>query len=230
MLAVEHLSVDFKTFALAAISFTVPDNKTVVVLGKSGAGKTLLLETIAGKYRHTGRILLNKEALHEKPPEKRNISLVYQNFGLFPFLTVFENIVLGEKLRGVPKNQYTAQAEALLKRLDLIRIRHTKAGNLSGGEKQRTALARALIRKPLLLLLDEPFSALDYLNKAASKTVLKEILAEQQIPAIMVTHDLAEAAFFADYTAFMKQGRIDTVMPGNEYRSLNAEDILHEYV
>lgn len=230
MLSLEHLAVDFKTFALEDISFTVPADKTMVVLGKSGAGKTLLLETIAGKYRHTGCILINGIALHEKPPEKRNISLVYQNFGLFPFLSVFENITLGEKLRGMPKKQYTERAEILLKRLDLMQIRHTKAYHLSGGEKQRTALARALIRKPLLLLLDEPFSALDYLNKAASKTLLKELLKEQQIPAIMVTHDLVEAAFFADYTAFMQHGRITTVIHGDHYRSLNEEDILHEYI
>lgn len=230
MLSVEQLSLDFKTFALDDIGFELPDRSTLVILGRSGAGKTLLLETIAGKYRHTGRIVMNGIALHETPPEKRNISLVYQNFGLFPFLTVFENIVLGEKLRGVPKHRYTVQAEMLLGRLNLLPLRHTKAHHLSGGEKQRTALARALIRKPMLLLLDEPFSALDYLNKAASKTLLKELLLEQHIPAIMVTHDLAEAAFFADHIAFMKQGRITAVIDGNRYRSLKEEEIIHEYL
>lgn len=230
MLSVEQLSLDFKTFALDNIGFELPDRSTLVILGRSGAGKTLLLETIAGKYRHTGSISMNGIALHTMLPEKRNISLVYQNFGLFPFLTVFENTVLGEKLRGTPKQQYTAQAEALLDRLNLLPIQHTKAHHLSGGEKQRTALARAFIRKPQLLLLDEPFSALDYLNKADSKTLLKELLLEQHIPTIMVTHDLAEAAFFADYIAFMKRGRITTVIDGERYRSLKEEEIIHEYL
>ena len=114
MLSVEQLSLDFKTFALNNIGFELPDRSTLVILGRSGAGKTLLLETIAGKYRHTGSISMNGIALHTMPPEKRNISLVYQNFGLFPFLTVFENTVFGEKLRGIPKQQYTAQSERLL--------------------------------------------------------------------------------------------------------------------
>ena len=114
MLSVEQLSLDFKTFALNDIGFELPDRSTLVILGRSGAGKTLLLETIAGKYRHTGSISMNGIALHTMPPEKRNISLVYQNFGLFPFLTVFENTVFGEKLRGIPKQQYTAQSERLL--------------------------------------------------------------------------------------------------------------------
>ena len=96
MLSMEQLSLDFKTFALDNIGFELPDRSTLVILGRSGAGKTLLLETIAGKYRHTGSISMNGIALHTMPPEKRNISLVYQNFGLFPFLTVFENTVLGE--------------------------------------------------------------------------------------------------------------------------------------
>ena len=119
MLSVEQLSLDFKTFALDNIGFELPDRSTLVILGRRGAGKTLLLETIAGKYRHTGSISMNGIALHTMPPEKRNISLVYQNFGLFPFLTVFENTVLGEKLRGTPKQQYTAQAEALLDRFNI---------------------------------------------------------------------------------------------------------------
>ena len=230
MLSIEQLSLDFKTFALDNIGFELPDRSTLVILGRSGAGKTLLLETIAVKYRHTGSINMNGIALHTMPPEKRNISLVYQNFGLFPFLTVFENTVFGEKLRGIPKQQYTAQAEALLDRLNLLPIQHTKARHLSGGEKKRTALSRAFIRKPQLLLLDEPFSALDYLNKADSKALLKELLLEQHIPTIMVTHDLAEAAFFADYIAFMKQGRITTVIDGEYYRSLKEEEIIHEYL
>lgn len=208
MLEIKKLHVDFGTFALKDISFTLPNDSTLVILGRSGSGKTLLLETIAGRYRGTGSIVLNGIHLETKPAELRNIALVYQNFGLFPFLNVFDNIVFPLKMKGESKREYTSKAKDLLLRLGIEHLEKFGIKNLSGGEKQRVSLARALIMNPDMLMLDEPLSALDADNKAAAASLISELVENQGIPMIYVTHDMEEARYFADYIAYMDDGEI----------------------
>lgn len=208
MLEINNLSVDFTTFELNDISFTLPDESTLVILGRSGSGKTLLLETIAGRYQANGSIVLNGNHLEKRPAENRNIALVYQNFGLFPFLNVYDNIVFPLKMRDESKSEYDVKAKDLMKRLSIEHIEKFGIKNLSGGEKQRVSLARALIMNPDLLMLDEPLSALDADNKTAAAKLINELVKNLGIPMIYVTHDMDEALYFADYIAYMDEGEI----------------------
>lgn len=220
MLEIKNLCVDFGTFALKNISFELPKDATLVILGRSGCGKTLLLETIAGRYHSTGSILLNGINLNQLPAENRNIALVYQNFGLFPFLNVYDNIVFPLKMKGESKSDYDLKARDLIKRLSIEHIEKFGIKNLSGGEKQRVALARALIMNPDLLMLDEPLSALDADNKAAAAKLIEELAENQGIPMIYVTHDMEEALYFADYIAYMNDGEIVKIEENNLKRDV----------
>lgn len=208
MLEIKNLNLDLGTFALKDISFSLPTGQNMVLLGRSGSGKTLLLETIAGRYKSSGSIVLNDRNIVALPAEERNIALVYQHFGLFPFLNVYDNIVFPLKMRGEKKDEYNNNAMDLISKLGIEHLIKSGIRNLSGGEKQRVALARALIMKPDLLMLDEPLSALDADNKSAAAELIDELLKTRNIPMIYVTHDMNEAYYFADHIAHIDNGQI----------------------
>ncbi|EJP26283.1 ABC transporter, ATP-binding protein [Peptostreptococcaceae bacterium AS15] len=230
MLKIDNVNLSFKNFSLKNISISLDDNDTLVILGKSGSGKTLLLETIAGKYEHAGSIILNDKALHKVKACERKVSLVYQNFALFPFLNVFENIIFASKIKKIDKNIYTKKAEYLLERLGITHLKQSPIHKLSGGEKQRISLARALMRKSDILLLDEPLSALDYISKDSAKKLIKDLILEYKIMTILVTHDLEECEYFADKVAFMKNGSISRIIDINSYKKMKREEVLNEYI
>ncbi|ACX51789.1 ABC transporter related protein [Ammonifex degensii KC4] len=217
MLEVSNLEVRLSSFTLREISFTVGKGEFFLILGPSGAGKTVLLETLAGiYYPRQGKILLEEKDITFVPPEKRPISIVYQDYALFPHLTVEENIRYALHFR---------QQKAGLswrKLVDFLGIGHLLPrypDTLSGGEKQRVALARALAASPRLLLLDEPLSALDPSLRGEVGRELKRLNRELGLTVIMVTHDFSEVFSYGERVAVLFGGRLAQLgTPGEVFR------------
>ncbi|HSN20137.1 MAG TPA: ABC transporter ATP-binding protein [Usitatibacter sp.] len=202
---VENLSLRAGAFALRDIAFTVAADEVLVILGPSGAGKTLLLETIAGFNRSDrGRILIDDEDVTAAPPEARRIGFMFQDYALFPHLTVAQNVAFGRRFAA--RGTDAEPLESLLERLGVRHLADRKPRRLSGGEKQRVALARALAASSRLFLFDEPLAALDARSREQLRRELKEFLRRASVPAIYVTHDQAEALALADTIAVMRQG------------------------
>jgi len=199
---------DSKTVA-DHISLTVSAGETLAVLGRSGCGKSTLLKIIAGIVKlDSGEVWLDGQNITAVPPEKRNGSLMFQDYALFPHLTAQENVGFGLKMRRLPKAEIEAQTMQALRDIGLENEARRKPGSLSGGEQQRLALARALIIKPSLLLLDEAFSSLDTHLRHNLYRLTDESIRRQNIPAVLVTHSPEEAAALADHIALMHEGRI----------------------
>jgi ABC-type sugar transport system ATPase subunit len=209
MLRLRDVSVSLGDFRLKEISMHVKDGEYMVLLGPTGTGKTVLLETIAGMHRiKSGSIFIHGRDATRLPPEKRNLGVVYQDYALFPHLTVRRNITFGLQLRGEPRSKISRVVEEMGDFLDIGTILDRRPGNLSGGERQRVALARALVLKPYVLLLDEPLSALDRSTRDRLRRELKRIHREIGVTILHITHDLTEAFFLADHLAVMKDGSI----------------------
>lgn len=198
-------------FRLGPIDLVVPPDRVLVVLGTSGAGKTLLLDTIAGfRAPAAGRVHLAGADLTGLPPEQRRIGLVFQHAALFPHLTVRDNVRFGLRARG---DRDLVQVDDLLDRFALGHLAHRRPTSLSGGERQRVALTRALVTRPALLLLDEPLSALDQPTREELGAVLHDALRTLGIPAVHVTHDRDEALRLADDLAILAAGTLRQTGP-----------------
>jgi len=209
MLRVEGVSKTWDAFSLKDINLNVKDGEYFVILGPTGAGKTLLLETIAGlHYPDTGDVWLNDNKITSLPPEKRGIGFVFQDYALFPHMTVWENVSFGLEARGVPLADRIPRIDRILELTGLEMLSRRYPETLSGGEQQRTALARALVTEPSLFLLDEPLSALDVNTQEALRQELKRIREELGITTIHVTHDHTEAMILADRIGVMSDGKI----------------------
>ncbi len=210
MLRITELCKSFSGKTVADnISFQLESGRILAVLGQSGCGKSTLLKMIAGlETPDSGSITLNGLDITHTPPEKRNISLMFQDYALFPHLTAAENVAFGLKLRGIPRAEAMQRAEQALAEVGLQNESHRRPEKLSGGEQQRTALARALITNPNLLLLDEAFSGLDMHLRHLLRNQTITRIRKLNIPALMVTHDAEEALSAADSIALMHEGRI----------------------
>jgi ABC-type Fe3+/spermidine/putrescine transport system ATPase subunit len=205
-LAIRELTARAGSFTLGPVSIHVPAGRVLVVLGPSGSGKTTLLTVIAGlRPSVAGRVHLAGHDVTAWPPERRRIGMVFQDGALFPHLTVRENIRFGPRAARLPT---TGAADDLLARLGITHLADRAPRTLSGGERQRVALARALAIQPRLLLLDEPLSALDQPTREEMRGQLRQLLAQQAIPAIHVTHDRDEALTLADDLAIIADGTI----------------------
>lgn len=213
-----------KTFGTATVldgvDLSMSRGEFVSLLGPSGCGKTTLLRIVAGLMRpDQGKVALDGEDITRRPPHKRDVSVVFQSYALFPHLSVAENVAFGLKARGAPSAEI---APAVARFLDLVHMgayadRSIKA--LSGGQQQRVAVARALVVGPKLLLLDEPFSALDRKLRETMQIDLKRLLREVGTTAIFVTHDQDEALTMSDRIAVMYRGRIEQLdVPAEIYR------------
>nr|MDO8043483.1 tungstate ABC transporter ATP-binding protein WtpC [Candidatus Baldrarchaeota archaeon] len=209
MLEVIDLWKRWKEFELQGISFEVESGEYFVLLGPSGAGKTLLLECIAGLHvLDKGEIIIDGKDVTFFPPEERSVGMVFQEYALFPHMTVWENVEFGLEVRKVPLNERRKRVKELLELLKVEQLAHRYPSTLSGGEKQRVALARALAVNPKVLLLDEPLSALDAPLRRKLRDELKRLHKVLRIPFVHVTHDQMEAYSLADKIAVINKGVI----------------------
>lgn len=216
-LSLQALTCHVGAFHLDDISFDVGEGEYFVILGHSGAGKTVILESIAGLHNVGGKILYNNEDITHTVPEKRSVGFVYQEFALFPNLTVRENI------RFAGRYKHIEDAESLFTDLvdflELEKLLDRRIDNLSGGEKQRIAIARAIYARPKILLLDEPLSAIDPTFRNAIMKFLKDIHRRYGLTTLHVTHNFREASYLADRIAIVMDGKIQQVGSANEVLS-----------
>ncbi|MBI2720063.1 MAG: ABC transporter ATP-binding protein [Rhizobiales bacterium] len=195
--------------ALDNVSVTIRENEFFTLLGPSGCGKTTLLRLIAGfDFPTEGEILLYGRDIAPLPPFKRPVNTVFQNYALFPHMTVGQNIGFGLEMLGKPRPAIEARVAEMLRLVRMEELRNRKTSQISGGQQQRVALARALAPQPKVLLLDEPLSALDYKLRKDMQIELKRLQHETGITFIFVTHDQEEALTMSDRIAVMSKGKI----------------------
>lgn len=209
MLRLEDISLRLGDFRLREISLHVKPGTYLALLGPTGTGKTVLLETIAGIHKPgSGHIYIKDQDITSLAPEKRHLGIVYQDYALFPHLTVFRNIAFGLRLKGTPGREIRQAVEKMASFLEIGHLLKRLPTRLSGGERQRVALARALVIEPYVLLLDEPLSALDHGTRSRIQNELKRVHVELGVTIIHITHDLTEAFFLADKLAVIENGRL----------------------
>jgi molybdate/tungstate transport system ATP-binding protein len=210
MITIRGLNIDLRDFHLRDVNLDVAQNEFFILMGPTGAGKTVLLEAIAGLVPVTrGKIYIGGKDITGLPPDKRGISIVYQDYALFPHLTVMGNITYGLHFHKIDKREAREKLSELIEVLNLSHLQHRLPANLSGGEKQRVSVARALMVNPRVLLLDEPLSALDPGFREEVRGALKRLHRTSIITFVMVTHDFAEALSLAGRAAVMNDGRIE---------------------
>jgi putative spermidine/putrescine transport system ATP-binding protein/spermidine/putrescine transport system ATP-binding protein len=195
--------------AVDDLSLDIEEGEFITLLGPSGCGKTTTLRLIAGFETPThGRVSLAGQDVTDLPPYQRQVNTVFQDFALFPHMTVSQNVGYGLRVTGVPKEEIGQQVAQSLGMVDLLEKSGVRPGQLSGGQKQRVALARALIRHPKVLLLDEPLSSLDAKLRGAMQIELKHLHEKLGLTFILVTHDQTEAMVMSDRIVVMEEGRI----------------------
>ncbi len=203
--------------ALDGVTLSIRDNEFFTLLGPSGCGKTTLLRLIAGfETLDAGTIMLHGTDIAGREPNRRAVNTVFQNYALFPHMTVAENVAFGLRMKGVPEARRRARAARMLEMVHLADLADRMPAQLSGGQQQRVALARALAPEPEVLLLDEPLSALDLKLRQAMRIELKQLQEETGITFVFVTHDQEEALTMSDRIAVMSQGRLQQVGTARE--------------
>jgi putative spermidine/putrescine transport system ATP-binding protein len=203
--------------AVAGVDLEIERGEFFSLLGPSGSGKTTLLRVIAGFERpDAGRVFLRGRDVTNRPPYDRDVNTVFQDYALFPHMTVLENVAYGLRVKGVPKSERRARAEEALELVRLPGYGERKPAQLSGGQRQRVALARAIVNRPQVLLLDEPLGALDLKLREEMQVELKRIQGEVGITFVYVTHDQDEALTMSDRLAVMNHGLIEQVGPPAE--------------
>jgi putative spermidine/putrescine transport system ATP-binding protein len=212
--------------AVDSVDLEIARGEFFTMLGPSGSGKTTTLRIIAGFERpDSGRVLLRGEDVTTRPPYARDVNTVFQDYALFPHMTVFENVEYGPKDKGIRRQERTRRADEALALVRLEGFGGRKPVQLSGGQRQRIALARAIVNRPQVLLLDEPLGALDLKLRQEMQTELKRIQQEVGITFVYVTHDQEEALTMSDRIAVFNHGRIEQIggpadvyeRPANEF-------------
>jgi ABC-type Fe3+/spermidine/putrescine transport system ATPase subunit len=202
---------------LKNISLHIASGEFLTLLGESGSGKTTLLRLIAGFEQPTaGEIWMSGARLDTLPPYKRRVNTVFQNYALFPHLNVRDNVAYGLRVQGVPKNEIAGRVDDALKLVKMVEFAGARPSRLSGGQQQRIALARALVNRPQLLLLDEPLSALDASLRKQMQGELKALQREIGITFLFVTHDQEEAMALSDRIALLHDGALEQVASPRE--------------
>ena len=210
-----------KTHALHSIDLTVADKEFLVLLGASGCGKTTLLRIVAGlETATTGEVWIGDRRVDKLAPKDRGIAMVFQNYAVFPHLTVYENIAFGLRMSKVAESEIDKRVKRTAGLMHIDQLLQRYSGQLSGGQRQRVAVSRALATEPDVILMDEPLSNLDALLRMEMRTELKSILAESDTTTIYVTHDQVEAMSMADRIAIMHEGNIvQATSPVEVYRN-----------
>lgn len=202
---------------LKGISLEVEQGEFITLLGSSGCGKTTTLRIIAGlEQADSGRVLLGEKDITQEAPHKRDVNTVFQNYALFPHMTVAENIGYGLKIRKMSKKEIGAKVEEMLQLVQLEGFGKRMPGQLSGGQRQRVAIARAVVNRPGVLLLDEPLGALDLKLRRQMQLELKRMQKQLGITFIYITHDQEEAINMSDRIAVMRNGRFEQIGTPNE--------------
>lgn len=226
MIEVKNVKINYGGFeAVKGVSFTVNDGEFFTLLGPSGCGKTTTLRSIAGFEKvSAGEITLNGKNIAPLAPEERDIGFVFQNYALFPSMTVHDNIAFGLKIRHVRKDEAEKRIQQMAEMIGITEHLSKKISQISGGQQQRVAIARALITKPCLLLMDEPLSNLDAKLRVSMRSEIKRIQKELGIVAIYVTHDQEEAMAISDRIAVFNNGLIEQIgTPQEVYRTPKTE-------
>ena len=209
MIGLEHIELQRGSFSLNDISLDVKSGRYYFLMGPSGAGKTLILEVIAGlQVPGSGRVLLNGSDITRALPEERNIGFVYQDYSLFPHYTVSKNVAFGIQMQGKSASDKDKKVHGLLEQFGIAHLADRFPRTLSGGEKQRVALARALAIDPSVLLLDEPFAALDPVAREECMQGLRDLHRDQGITILQVSHSRDEVYSLADEVALIDNGSI----------------------
>lgn len=210
---IENLTKKFgNATVLDHINLTIGPREFFVLLGPSGSGKSTLLRLIAGLEEITeGSIYIDGKRVNEKPPKDRDVAMVFQNYALYPHLSVYDNIALPLKVRGLSKEKVAQHVKEISNTLHIEELLQKKPRQLSGGQQQRVALARALVRNPSIFLLDEPLSNLDAKLRVEARTFLKSLQREMGVTTIFVTHDQSEAMSMATKIAVLNKGVIKQV-------------------
>lgn len=197
---------------LRSCDLTVEDGELVTLLGPSGCGKTTLLRCLAGfELPEAGALRIGDSDLTHQPPNKRNVGFVFQNYALFPHLSVLENVAYGLKIRRRPRAEVASRVEQALSLVSLAEFANRYPSQLSGGQQQRVALARAIVLRPSVLLLDEAFNALDAKLRLSMQMELRKLVKRLEMTTICVTHDQIEALTISDRIAVMASGRIEQI-------------------
>ena len=208
------------THVVRDLNLDIEDKEFLVLLGPSGCGKTTTMRMVAGLEQATyGEICFDGKRINEVPTQQRDVAMVFQNYGLYPHMTVGENIAYPLKLRGFSAAQREAEVMKAAERVGLGPYLHRLPRELSGGQRQRVALARSIVRKPKVFLMDEPLSNLDAKLRVAMRAEIKHLAYELQVTTIYVTHDQVEAMTLAHRVAIMKDGEIMQLAPPEEIYS-----------
>ncbi|PIE33015.1 spermidine/putrescine ABC transporter ATP-binding protein [candidate division KSB3 bacterium] len=222
---------DTDTAAVHDVSFAVKKGEFFSLLGPSGCGKTTLLRMIAGFEMPTsGTILLDNKDITDVPPYKRDVNMVFQNYALFPHMTVYNNIAYGLKMKRVPKAKIAEAVQDALHKVKLSGFDPRKITQLSGGQQQRVALARALVNHPAVLLLDEPLGALDQKLREQMQIELIDLQDQIKVTFIFVTHDQREALTISDRIAVMNEGKVKQIGTPKEIYEFPATRFVADFI
>ena len=206
-----------ETPAVRGIDLAIGDKEFVVLVGPSGCGKSTTLRMIAGLEDITsGEVLIGADVVNDMPPKDRDIAMVFQNYALYPHMTVYENMSFGLRLKKVAKDEIKRRVENAARILDITELLERKPKQLSGGQRQRVAMGRAIVRDPKVFLFDEPLSNLDAKMRVQMRTEIKKVHQKVRTTTVYVTHDQIEAMTLADRVVVMNAGRIEQVGTPND--------------
>ena len=231
VLTMKQVRVRRGSFLLLDIDLEVGTREIFAVLGKTGAGKSVLLETAAGFHTpERGEVFLHGQTLQSLPIYRRNIGYLYQDYSLFPHMNARANIAFGLRMRRCGKEEIRRRVEETAAEFGIGSLLDLYPGTLSGGEQQRVALARALITQPPLLLLDEPFSALDPMTRKSMQEMLLRVREDYDCAILFVTHDFEEAEHLADRIGILAQGRLRGVVRQSELYTADWEPEIKHFL
>jgi len=232
LLSIRDVAKQFgKTQVLGNISLDVAEGEFLTILGESGSGKTTLLRIIAGFEQATsGELWMAGQRLDPQPPYRRRVNTVFQNYALFPHLTVADNVGYGPRIAGVSNEELASRTGQALAMVKMTEHANKKPSQISGGQAQRVALARALVNRPKLLLLDEPLSALDANLRRQMQLELKTLQREIGIAFVFVTHDQEEAMVMSDRIALLKDGHLEQVATPREIYARPATTYVAQFI